>query len=177
MGETTVGASAATIETEDIFQMVGFVVAGELFGVDILMVQEIIKDITITAIPDSPDFIKGVINLRGNIIPVINLATRLKLDGSRRSHSDDGWIIVLNVGGRVTGFSVESVTRVIKVQADKIKPPPELVVSGLKSDYIRGVCKQDHRLLAILDFNRILLVDEFKKLSAMNKTTDRRMTV
>ena len=177
MGETTVGASAATIETEDIVQMVGFVVAGELFGVDILMVQEIIKDITITAIPDSPEFIKGVINLRGNIIPVINLATRLKLDGSRRSHSDDGWIIVLNVGGRVTGFSVESVTRVIKVQADKIKPPPELVISGLKSDYIRGVCKQEQRLLAILDFNRILLVDEFKKLSAMNKTTDRRMTV
>jgi purine-binding chemotaxis protein CheW len=177
MGETTVGASAATIETEDIVQMVGFVVAGELFGVDILMVQEIIKDITITAIPDSPEFIKGVINLRGNIIPVINLATRLKLDGSRRSHSDDGWIIVLNVGGRVTGFSVESVTRVIKVQADKIKPPPELVISGLKSDYIRGVCKQEQRLLAILDFNRILLVDEFKKLSAMNKATDRRMTV
>jgi purine-binding chemotaxis protein CheW len=177
MGETTVGASAATIETEDIVQMVGFVVAGELFGVDILMVQEIIKNITITAIPDSPDFIKGVINLRGNIIPVINLATRLKLDGSRRSHSDDGWIIVLNVGGRVTGFSVENVTRVIKVKTDKIKPPPELVISGLKSDYIRGVCKQDQRLLAILDFNRILLVDEFKKLSAMNKTVDRRTAV
>ena len=61
MGETTVGASTAAIETEDIVQMVGFVVAGELFGVDILMVQEIIKDINITAIPDAPDFIKGVI--------------------------------------------------------------------------------------------------------------------
>ena len=176
MGETTVGASATTIETEDVVQMVGFVVAGELFGVDILMVQEIIKDINVTAIPDSPDFIRGVINLRGNIIPVINLEKRLKLADSHRSQREDGWIIVLNVGGRVTGFGVERVTRVIKVQADKIKPPPELVVSGLKSDYIRGVCKQDRQLLAILDFNRILLVDEFKKLSAMNKTKDRGMT-
>lgn len=176
MGETTIGASAATMETEDAVQMVGFVVAGELFGVDILMVQEIIKDINITAIPDSPEFIKGVINLRGNIIPVINLAGRLKLADSRRTHSEDGWIVVLNVGGRVTGFCVERVTRVIKVQADKIKPPPELVVSGLKSDYIRGVCKQDQQLLAILDFNRILLVDEFKNLGAMNKMKDRGTT-
>lgn len=173
MGETSVGASTATIETEDVVQMVGFVVAGELFGVDILMVQEIIKDINITPIPDSPDFIKGVINLRGNILPVINLAKRLKLAGAHRVHREDGWIIVLNVGGRVTGFSVERVTRVIKVKADNVKPPPELVVSGLKSDYIRGVCKQDQQLLAILDFNRILLVDEFKKISAINKTKDR----
>jgi purine-binding chemotaxis protein CheW len=176
MGETTVGASTATIETEDIVQMVGFVVTGELFGVDILMVQEIIKDINITAIPDSPEFIKGVINLRGNIIPVINLAKRLKLVDAHGSRREDGWIIVLNVGGRVTGFIVERVTRVIKVQADQIKPPPELVVAGLKSDYIRGVCRQDQQLLAILDFNRILLVDEFKKISAMKKTKDRGMT-
>ena len=57
----------------------------------------------------------------------------------------------------------------IKIQPDAIKPPPELVVSGLKSDYIRGVTKNDQRLMVILDFNRILLVDEFKKLSAMKK--------
>jgi purine-binding chemotaxis protein CheW len=169
MGETTVGAPTAMIETDDTVQMVGFIVAGELFGVDILMVQEIIKDINITAIPDSPDFIKGVINLRGNIIPVINLARRLKLADSHLKDGGDGWIVVLSVGGRVTGFLVERVTRVIKVAAEEIKPPPELVVSGLKSDYIKGVCRQDQQLLAMLDFNRILLVDEFKRLSAMNK--------
>jgi purine-binding chemotaxis protein CheW len=176
MGETTVDTSTATTETDDIVQMVGFVIAGEFFGVDILVVQEIIKDIKITAIPDSPDFVKGVINLRGNIIPIINLAKRLKLTDAHRFDGEDGWIIVLNVGGRVTGFIVERVTRVIKVPADKIKPPPELVVSGLKSDYIRGVCRQDQQLLAILDFNRILLVDEFKRLSAMNKAKDRSLT-
>lgn len=157
-------------ETGDVIQLVGFVVAEELFGVDILMVQEILKDITITAIPDSPDFIEGVVNLRGNIIPVIDLRKRLKLSGQQSTRDDSVWILILSIGDRVTGFVVDHVTRVIKVPTNNIKPPPELVVSsGLESDYIRGVCKQDQRMLAILDFNRILLVDEFRKISAAKK--------
>jgi purine-binding chemotaxis protein CheW len=154
-------------DAEDIVQMVGFIVADELFGVNILTVQEIIKDLEITAIPDAPDFIVGVINLRGNIIPILDLHERLKLTADKSRRSERSWILVLNIGGRVTGFLVDRVTRVIKVQAGKIKPPPELVVQGLDSDYIRGVCKQDKQLLTILDFNRILLVEEFKKISAL----------
>jgi purine-binding chemotaxis protein CheW len=173
MGETNVNANMANIEADDVLQMVGFVIAEELFGVDILMVQEIIKNINITAIPDSPDFIQGVINLRGNIIPIIDLKKRLKLVDQNKAKGGDVWIMVLNIGGRVTGFIVERVTRVIKIQANMIKPAPDLVVSGLKSDYIRGVCKQDQQILVILDFNRILLVDEFKKLSVMKKTKGR----
>jgi purine-binding chemotaxis protein CheW len=158
-----------TEEAEDIVQMVGFVVAEEFFGVDILMVREIIKDATITAIPDAPDFIEGVINLRGNIIPIIDLRKRLKLTQDREPKAGDVWILILDIGGRTTGFVVDRVTRVIKIQANMVKPPPEIVVSGLSSDYIRGVCKQDNQLMAILDFNRILLIDEFKKLSAARK--------
>jgi purine-binding chemotaxis protein CheW len=173
MAETNVNANMANIEADDVLQMVGFVIAEELFGVDILMVQEIIKNINITAIPDSPDFIQGVINLRGNIIPIIDLKKRLKLADQNKAKGGDVWIMVLNIGGRVTGFIVERVTRVIKIQANMIKPAPDLVVSGLKSDYIRGVCKQDQQILVILDFNRILLVDEFKKLSVMKKTKGR----
>jgi purine-binding chemotaxis protein CheW len=173
MGDTNANANMVNIEADDVLQMVGFVVAEELFGVDILMVQEIIKNINITAIPDSPDFIQGVINLRGNIIPIIDLKKRLKLVDQDRAKSGDVWIMVLNISGRVTGFIVERVTRVIKIQANMIKPAPDMVVSGLKSDYIRGVCKQDQQILVILDFNRILLVDEFKKLSVMKKTKGR----
>lgn len=154
-------------DTEDVVQMVGFVVANELFGVNILMVQEIIKEATITDIPDAPDFIVGVINLRGNIIPILDLHKRLKLKAVKQDPTDDTWILILNIGGRVTGFVVDQVTRVIKVQTKSIRPAPELVVQGLDSDYIRGVCKQDQQLLTILDFNRILLVDEFKKISAL----------
>jgi purine-binding chemotaxis protein CheW len=162
-----------TDEAEDVLQMVGFMVAEELFGIDILMVQEIIKDATITGIPDSPDFIQGVINLRGNIIPIIDLRKRLKLPEKKSINEEDFWVMILNIGGRLTGFIVDRVTRVIKVQTKNIKPPPEMVLSGPQSDYIRGVCKQDQQLMAILDFNRILLVDEFKKLSALQKQKNR----
>jgi len=158
-----------TDSEEDAVQMVGFGIVDELFGVDILSVQEIIKDVTITPIPDSPDFIEGVVNLRGNIIPIIDLGKRLKLPKQKTRGQGKVWILILNIGGRVTGFVVDFVTRVVKVPANSIKPPPEMVVSGLKSDYIRGVCKQEQKLMAILDFNKILLIDEFKKISAMRK--------
>lgn len=169
MEDAMAKVTTTAVEAEDIMQLIGFEIAEEFFGVDILMVQEILKDITITAIPDSPDFIKGVVNLRGNIIPVIDLKKRLKLSVST-ANDDALWILILNIGGRVTGFVVDRVTRVIKIQTKSIKPPPELMISGgLESDYVRGVCKQDKRILAILDFNRILLVDEFKKLNVDNK--------
>ena len=103
MRETIANTSMASVEAEDVVQMVGFVVAGEFFGVDILMVQEIIKNTAITDIPDSPDFIEGVINLRGNIIPIIDLQKRLKLTDARKEKGQGVWILVLNIGGRVTG--------------------------------------------------------------------------
>lgn len=150
-------------------QLVGFVIGNEMFGVDILTVQEIIRDITVTAIPDAPDFLEGVINLRGNIIPVIDLRKRLKL-----VHSDhlitDGWIVILTVDGRVTGFVVDRVTKVLTVPVDSIKPPPDIVVAGLKSQYIQGVCKLDQRLLILLDFSRILMAEEIKKLKSMKRS-------
>lgn len=160
-------------ETEDLMQMVGFVLAGELFGVDILMVQEIIKESPITEIPDSPDFIEGVINLRGNIIPVIDLRKRLNMSSPEEDGRSGTWTIILNVGDRVTGFIVDQVTRVIKMPRGAIQPPPDMVLSALKSKYISGVCKLGEQLMAILDFNRILVVDEFKKIAAMKRRQGR----
>jgi purine-binding chemotaxis protein CheW len=148
-------------------QLVGFVIDNELFGVDILMVQEIIREMPFTPIPNSPDFIEGVINLRGNIIPVIDLRRRLNTT-STESPVDNIWIIILNINNRVAGFIVDSVTKVLKVPTDNIKPPPDIVVSGLQSQYITGVCRIDERLLILLDFNRILLVDEIKKLRGLS---------
>jgi len=154
---------------EDVIQMVGFVLADELYGVDILMVQEIIKEMPITSIPDSPDFIEGVINLRGNIIPVIDLRKRLGMPQAEKGEGVESWTIILNVGDRVTGFIVDRVTRVLKIAANTIEPPPDMVVSALKSQYISGVCRPNDQFMAILDFNRILVEDEFKKLSALKR--------
>ncbi len=153
---------------EQLVQLVGFIIGKEYFGVDILMVQEIIRSTPITAVPNSPDFIEGVINLRGSIIPVIDLRKRLNLFGkTTHANTDDIWIVILDVEGRVTGFIVDKVTEVLKIQESSIEPPPEIVVAGLKSQYIRGVCKIDKKLLILLDFNRILMLDEIKKLRDM----------
>lgn len=150
-------------------QLVGFVIGEELFGVDILTVQEIIRDATITAIPDAPDFLEGVINLRGSIIPVIDLRKRLKLVRVE-DLTPDSWIIILTVEGRMTGFVVDRVTKVLTVPVASIKPPPDIVVAGLKSQYIQGVCKMDQRLLILLNFERILMVEEIKKLKSMKRS-------
>lgn len=155
-------------ERGQLMQLVGFTIGREYFGVDILMVQEIIRSAPITAVPNSPDFIEGVINLRGNIIPVIDLRKRLNLNKNHHPlNENDTWIIILDVEGRLTGFIVDKVTQVLKIQDNLIEPPPEIVTAGLKSQYIKGVCKFGKRLMILLDFNRILVLDEVKKLREM----------
>ena len=153
-------------ETEGLMQLVGFIIGKEYFGVDILMVQEIIRAAPITAVPNSPEFVEGVINLRGSIIPVVELRKRLNLF-MQDSKPEDSWILILNIEGRVTGFIVDSVTEVLKIDETTIEPPPDIVVAGLESQYIRGVCKIDEKLLILLNFDHILLVEEIKKLKEM----------
>ncbi|MDM8515899.1 chemotaxis protein CheW [Desulfobacterales bacterium HSG16] len=155
-------------EADLITQLVGFKIGREYFGVDILMVQEIIRSTPITRVPNSPEFIEGVINLRGSIIPVIELRKRLNL---YKDKNKDGkvWILIINVDERVTGFIVDSVTKVLKIRTDSIEPPPDIVTAGLSSQYIRGVCEIDDGLLILLDFARILNIEEIKKLKDFDR--------
>jgi purine-binding chemotaxis protein CheW len=166
MEESTITSETIKSDKEKAMQLVGFMIGSELFGVNILSVQEIIRTTPITPIPDSPDFIEGVINLRGNIIPVIDLRKRLNLLGDGFDENNL-WIVILNVDNRVTGFIVDRVTQVLKIHSDIIKPPPDIVVAGLQSQYISGVCKINDNLLILLDFNQILQIDEIKKLKAL----------
>ncbi|MBI5581821.1 MAG: purine-binding chemotaxis protein CheW [Deltaproteobacteria bacterium] len=152
---------------EKLMQLVGFRIGKELFGVDILMVQEIIRAAPITAVPNSLDFVEGVINLRGSIIPVIELRKRIGFYTAEAALKGS-WILILDIDGRVTGFIVDSVTEVLKIQESRIEPPPDIVVAGLETQYIRGVCEIDQKLLIILDFSRLLMVDEIKKLKQMH---------
>ena len=156
-------------EKEQLLQLVGFTIGKEQFGVDILMVQEIIREAPITVVPNSPDFVEGVINLRGNIIPVIELRKRLNLY-TDTVKKEDIWILILDLGGRITGFIVDSVTEVLKIQESTIEPAPEIVVAGLENQYIRGVCDIGEQLLILLDFDRILLLEEVNKLKSMDKS-------
>lgn len=157
-------------EKEQLMQLVGFQIGKELFGVDILMVQEIIRQVSITAVPNSPDFVEGVINLRGDIIPVIDLRKRLDLYIKKDHLNEHNWILILDINGRVTGFIVDKVTEVLKIEESAIEHAPDIIVKGLENQYIRGVVDIESKLLILLDFNRILLLDELKQLKDVNSS-------
>ena len=161
-------ATAKQEAEQELMQLVGFTIGKELFGVDILMVQEIIRAAPITPVPNSPEFVEGVINLRGNILPVIDLRRRLNLLSDTKDLKDT-WILILDIQNKVTGFIVDSVTEVIKIQESTIEPPPDIIKAGLESQYLRGVCDIGAQLLILLDFKRILLQEEFTKLKAMDE--------
>ncbi len=161
----------ATPEADQYIQMISFSVGSERFGVEILVVQEIIMMSPITEIPNSPDFVEGVINLRGNIIPVLDLRKRLRLRGYRdlREYAPGTRILVVEIEGNVTGFIVDSVAKVISVRASKIAPPPDIIVAGVQSQYISGVVHLDEGILVILDFRRILSVEEKTALGTVSR--------
>ncbi len=152
----------ATPELEEFVQMISFNIGSEKFGVEILMVQEIIMMSAITEIPNAPDFVEGVINLRGNIIPVLDLRKRLRLRGApARTKRDAGTrILVVDIDEKITGFIVDSVAKVLTVPAGRILPPPDIIVAGVQSQYISGVVHLEDSILVVLDFRRILTVEE-----------------
>ncbi|MDH5473213.1 MAG: chemotaxis protein CheW [Gammaproteobacteria bacterium] len=154
-------------EDEGLMQLVGFGVANERFGVDILMVQEILRSAVVTAVPNSPEFVEGVLNLRGNIVPVIDLRKRLNLYDANKSQKKS-WVLILNIDNRVVGFIVDHVTEVLKIEEKRVEAAPDIIVSGLESQYIQGVCEIDGSLIIILDFDLVLFNEEQKVLGEMD---------
>ncbi len=163
MVDVFTSAEQEDLENEGLMQLVGFEVGKEIFGVDILMVREIIRSAPITAVPNSPEFVEGVINLRGDIIPVIDLRKRLNLFTEEMQKKN--WILILDIDGSVTGFVVDMVDEVLKIDESTIEPAPEIVLAGLESQYIRGVVEiAGKRLMILLNFDSILLANEIKQL-------------
>ncbi len=144
-----------TLKKQDaeLIQLVTFSIGDEEFGVDILKVQEIIRTMEITKVPKAPPFVEGVINLRGNVIPIIDLRKRFGLD--TREHDKHTRIIVIEIHNMIVGFVVDAVSEVLRIPANTVEPPPP-VVSGLESEYISGVGKLEDRLLILLDLDRLL---------------------
>lgn len=142
------------IKETTIRELVTFKVAEEEFAVDILAVQEIIRMIEITRIPKTPDFVEGVINLRGKVIPVIDFRKRFHIQG--KEEEKDTRIIVTNIKGKTLGFIVDSVSEVLRIPVSSIEPPPP-IVAGIESEYINGVGKLDDRLLILINLDKLLL--------------------
>ena len=125
-------------------QLVSFFVGQEEFGADILIVEEIIRPMPITRVPNAPHFVEGVINLRGRVIPIIDLRKRLN-SGSTENTRKTRFIVV-----------VDSVSQVLRVPKHTVEPAPSIVLEEIDADYITGVSKLEDRLLILLDFRRIL---------------------
>lgn len=148
-------------ETEELLQLVSFFIGSEEFGVDILYVQEINRMSQVTKVPNAPDFVDGVINLRGRVIPVIDL--RLRLGMPKKEADKNTRIIVMEVTGKTVGFIVDSVNEVLRVPKSVTEAPPELAV-GINAEYIKAVGKLEDRLLILIDLEKILSKEENVKL-------------
>ena len=148
----------------DIYQLVTFSIGGEEFGFDILKVMEIIRTKEITKVPKAPEFVEGVINLRGTVIPIIDLRRRFGLEP--KAGDTDTRIIVIEINGMTVGFVVDSVSEVLRIPANTVEPAPA-VVSGLDSDYISGVGKLEDRLLILLDLDKLLSSEDMENLAGI----------
>ena len=134
-------------------QLVSFRLAQEEYGIEITKVQEIILMGEITRVPQTPDYIQGLINLRSTVIPIVDL--RLRFGLASESATDETRIMVVNVVGKTIGIIVDAVSEVLRISHEQIAPPPP-TVAGLGREYLTGLVKLENRLLVLLDIDRIL---------------------
>lgn len=149
-------------ENVELVQLVSFVLGKEIFGIEILHVQEIIRLVSITKVPNAPQFVEGVINLRGRVIPIVDLRVRLGIETS--NHNNSTRIIVVELNEMVVGFIVDEVNEVLRIPKTILEPPPPLVGS-VDSEYITSVGKLENGLLILIDLKNVLSFDEKKILA------------
>jgi len=139
-------------------QLVIFDLAAETYGVDIGSVREIIRMQEITKVPRTPDFVEGVINLRGKVIPVIDLRKRFGFQDTEATK--DTRIVVVDIDGNDIGVVVDAVTEVLRLSGDAVEPPTG-VITTTDSDYLLGIAKLESRLIILLDLQKALLAMDY----------------
>ncbi len=143
-------------------QLVVFDLNGEAYGVDIESVREIIRMQDITRVPRTPDFVEGVINLRGKVIPVVELRKRFSLPAMERSK--DNRIVNVDISGQEIGMVVDAVTEVLRISSDSVEPPSSVITTA-DSGYLRGIAKLEDKLIILLDLDQVLSTEERETLS------------
>lgn len=139
--------------TQEVLQLVTFTLDKEEYAVDILKVQEINRIVEITRIPNSPDYIEGVINLRGKVIPVINL--RKKFGLNNRDTDDTSRVIIMDIQGVTNGLIVDSVSEVLRIPSNIVEPPPPMA-AAMSSRFIQGIAKLENRLIILIDIDKMI---------------------
>lgn len=148
-------------------QLVTFRLGEELYGVDIMDVKEIVKIQNVRPIPNAPYYVEGIINLRSEIIPIINLHKRFHIQKAvelnEEESEDDGGFIILDIEGNKIGIIIDKVARVVLVENNEIKPPPQML-SGIGTEYINGVVRKETEYLIILDTRKLFNPKELQKI-------------
>ncbi len=142
-------------DQKDVVQMLVFKLASEEYVIDIMRVNEIIRPEKITAVRKAPEYVKGVIELRGTIVPIVDLRRRLELDP--RQGEAEPYVIIVTVEGVVVGVEVDNVVEVVRVERSQIKASPDLTKQEGEAPFFLGICKQDTRLLMLLNIKRLVL--------------------
>ncbi len=154
----------------EVTQYLTFKLGEEIFGVDVSQVQEILEMIPITRIPQTPPFMKGVINVRGKVVPIVDL--RLKFGMEEEESTVDTCIVVVEVAMEgetlVLGAIADSVDEVIDQQSDQIEPPPR-IGTNLNTEFIKGMGKRDDHFIIILDINKIFSTAEITIVKEMER--------
>ncbi|MBN1162082.1 MAG: purine-binding chemotaxis protein CheW [Dehalococcoidales bacterium] len=137
-------------------QMVLFELGTETYGLDIASVHEIIRMQPITKVPKAPFYVEGVINLRGRVIPVIDIGKRFGFEKTEEAKNNR--IVVINIKDTTLGIIVDAVTEVIRIPAESIDPVSDIVTSG-QSDYLQGIAKLPEKMIIILALDKLLMKD------------------
>lgn len=148
-------------------QLISFMVGKEEYGLEILTVKEVIRIREITRIPKAPVFVKGIINLRGDVIPIIDLREKFGLE--IQEYTTMTRVIIVEVDGKSIGMVVDSVSQVIRIAQSEVEPPPPLI-GGISAEYLRGVGKIGEKLIIMLNIDKILTVDEKIDLKKMEES-------
>jgi purine-binding chemotaxis protein CheW len=152
-----------TATQHGVVELVGFIVAGEEFGVDILSVQEIIRMVEITKVPNSRDYVDGIINIRGKVIPIIDFRKRFNIE-DYGEEPNDRRIIIVRLDKTIIGITVDKVSQVFKLPVDQIEAPPN-AIKGYDSEAISGVGKLGEKLIILLDLQKLFTDVELSQLA------------
>ena len=148
------------------FQLVTFKLGEELYGVNIMDVKEIVKIQRIRAIPNAPYYMIGIFNLRGQIIPIIDLHRRFHIgekDGSVELDELESGFVILNISGMQMGIIIDKVSRVVQVHQTEVQEPPQMM-GGIGSEYITGVVRKDEGYLIMLDTAKLFDPKELQRI-------------
>ena len=147
------------------FQLVTFKLGEELYGVDIMDVKEIVKLQEVRLIPNAPFYVEGIINLRSEIIPIIDLHKRFRIQKTHVAQEDlqDAGFIILNIENNKIGIIIDKIARVVTVKGDEVREPPQMV-SGIGTEYIEGVVRQDSGYLIMLNSRKLFNAKDLQKI-------------